>query len=106
MKIEHVIPIISIVFTIIGGVIGYFAFRRNQNNDLKKDTQEDTKSKVELNTKLDLLLSNNAELKSSFKEMDKKLDDFKDNVNERLTRVEESCKQAHKRLDMFEIKEK
>lgn len=106
MKIEHIIPIISIVFTIIGGVIGYFAFRRNQNNDLKKDTQEDTKSKVELNTKLDLLLSNNAELKSSFKEMDKKLDDFKDNVNERLTRVEESCKQAHKRLDMFEIKEK
>ena len=106
MKIEHIIPIISIVFTIIGGIIGYFAFRRNQNNDLKKDTQEDTKSKVELNTKLDLLLSNNAELKSSFKEMDKKLDDFKDNVNERLTRVEESCKQAHKRLDMFEIKEK
>lgn len=106
MKVEHIIPIISIVFTIIGGVIGYFAFRRNQNNDLKKDTQEDTKSKVELNTKLDLLLSNNAELKSSFKEMDKKLDDFKDNVNERLTRVEESCKQAHKRLDMFEIKEK
>ena len=106
MKIEHIIPIISIVFTIIGGVIGYFAFRRNQNNDLKKDTQEDTKSKVELNTKLDLLLSNNAELKSSFKEMDKKLDDFKDNVNERLTRVEESCKQAHKRLDMLEIKEK
>lgn len=106
MKIEHVIPIISIVFTIIGGVIGYFAFRRNQNNDLKKDTQEDTKSKVELNTKLDILLSNNAELKNSFKEMDKKLDDFKDNVNERLTRVEESCKQAHKRLDMFEIKEK
>lgn len=106
MKIEHIIPIISIVFTIIGGVIGYFAFRRNQNNDLKKDTQEDTKSKVELNTKLDILLSNNAELKNSFKEMDKKLDDFKDNVNERLTRVEESCKQAHKRLDMFEIKEK
>ena len=106
MKIEHIIPIISIIFTVIGGVIGYFAFRRNQNNDLKKDTQEDTKSKVELNTKLDLLLSNNAELKSSFKEMDKKLDDFKDNVNERLTRVEESCKQAHKRLDMFEIKEK
>ena len=106
MKIEHIIPIISIVFTIIGGVIGYFAFRRNQKKKKKKDTQEDTKSKVELNTKLDLLLSNNAELKSSFKEMDKKLDDFKDNVNERLTRVEESCKQAHKRLDMFEIKEK
>ena len=96
--------LISIVFTILGGVIGYFTFRRNSNNDLKQDTKEDTKSKVELNAKLDVLLSNNAEIKSSFKELDKKLDDFKDNVNTRLTRVEESCNQAHKRLDIIEMK--
>ena len=96
--------IITLGFTILGGLVGYFGFRRNQNNDIRTETKEDTRDKVQLNTKLDVLLSNNAEIKGSVKELDKKLDNFKDDVNVRLTRVEESCKQAHKRLDTFEEK--
>lgn len=98
--------LISIGFTILGGLIGYFGFKRNQNNDLKQETREDTKSKVELNAKLDVLLSNNAEIKGSFRELDKKLDTFKDDVNVRLTRVEENCKQYERRIENLEVKEK
>lgn len=98
--------IISLVCTVLGAILGYLTFKRNSNNDLKQSTQEDTRSKVELNTKLDVLLSNAQETKGSVKELDKKLDSFKDEVNTRLTRVEESTKQAHKRIDMIEIKEK
>lgn len=88
--------------TIAAIIFGYIAYSRNKANDSKIETKEDTRDKVQLNAKIDVLLSNNTEIKSSFKELDKKLDNFKDDVNIRLTRVEESCKQAHKRLDTFE----
>jgi predicted nucleic acid-binding Zn-ribbon protein len=100
----EITAIICLMCTIVGCLVGYFGFRRNQNNDIRTETKEDTRDKVQLNTKLDVLLSNNAEIKGSVKELDKKLDNFKDDVNVRLTRVEESCKQAHKRLDTFEAK--
>ena len=100
----EITAIICLMCTIVGCLVGYFGFRRNQNNDIRTETKEDTRDKVQLNTKLDVLLSNNTEIKGSVKELDKKLDNFKDDVNVRLTRVEESCKQAHQRLDTFEAK--
>lgn len=100
----EITALVGICCTIIGCIIGINGFRRNQNNDIRTETKEDTRDKVQLNTKLDVLLSNNAEIKGSVKELDKKLDNFKDDVNVRLAHVEESCKQAHKRLDMFEKK--
>lgn len=94
--------LIGLICTILGGILGYLSFRRNEKLDIKQDTKEDTKQKVELNTKLDILLTNNGELKSSFKELDKKLDVFKDDVNIRLTRVEENTKLLEKRVDNVE----
>lgn len=94
--------LIGIAGTLLGIVFGYLGFKRNVTNDLKQDTKDDTKTKVEMNTKLDVLLSNSAETKGSIKEIEKKFDSFKDDVNVRLTRVEESCKQAHKRIDGLE----
>ena len=100
----EITALVGICCTIIGCIIGVMGFKRNQNNDIRTETKEDTRDKVQLNTKLDVLLSNNTEIKGSVKELDKKLDNFKDDVNVRLTRVEESCKQAHKRLYTFEEK--
>lgn len=96
--------LIGIAGTLLGIVFGYLGFRRNERQDLKKDTEEDTKAKVELNAKLDVLLSNNTEIKGSVKELDKKFEEFKDDTNVRLTRVEESVKQAHRRIDNMEKK--
>lgn len=94
-----IIAIVGIVCTLIGTFIGVVSYNYTQKKDEKKDTESTTKNRVELNTKIDLLLSNNSEIKGSVKELDKKFDNFKDDVTERLTRVEESCKQAHKRID-------
>lgn len=91
--------IIGIVCTVIGTFIGFAGYYYTHKKDEKKDTEEVTKNRVQLNTKIDLLLSNNSDIKGSVKELDKKFDNFKDDVTERLTRVEESCKQAHKRID-------
>lgn len=91
----NISTIVGILSGIMGIILGYAGFNHTQ----KKDNEEVTKNRVQLNTKIDLLLSNNSEIKGSVKELDKKFDNFKDEVTERLTRVEESCKQAHKRID-------
>lgn len=95
----NISTIVGIISAIVGMILGYAGFSHTQKKDQKKDTEESTKNRVQLNTKIDLLLSNNSEIKGSVKELDKKFDNFKDDVTERLTRVEESCKQAHKRID-------
>lgn len=94
--------LIGLICTILGGILGYLSFRRNERQDIRQDTKEDTKTKVELDTKLNILLTNNTEIKGSFKELDKKLDVFKDDVNIRLTRVEENTKLLEKRVDKVE----
>jgi len=99
-----IVGLISLICTILGALLGYLTFKNNQKKEIKEETKEDTKSKVELNTKLDVVLMNNTEIKGSVKELDRKLDAFKDDVNTRLTRVEESSKQAHKRIDTLESK--
>lgn len=93
--------IIGIACSVGGLLIGYFGFARNRDNDLKHNTYESTKSRVEINTKIDMILGNMTETKGSIKEIDRKFDDFKDNVTKDLARVQESCKQAHKRIDQL-----
>ena len=94
--------LIGICGTLAGIIFSYISFQRNKTTDIKQDAKEDTKSKVELNTKLDVLLSNNTEIKSSIKEMNNKFDEFKDDTTERLTKVEASTKYAHDRIDKLE----
>lgn len=94
--------LIGLICTILGIILSYLAFRRNERNDIKSDVKDDTKDKVQLNTKIDILLTNNTEIKGEIKDINNKFDKFKDDFGERLTRVEESTKSAHKRLDILE----
>ena len=99
-----IVGLISLICTMLGALLGYLTFKSNQKKQIKEETKEDTKSKVELNAKLDVVLMNNTEIKGSVKELDRKLDTFRDVGDTRLNRVEESSKQAHKRLDTLESK--
>ena len=108
-----VISLISVSCAIIGALIGILTYKRNyqkdieiHEKDLKEDTQEETREKVQLNAKIDVLLSNNTEIKGSVKDLGDKFDRFKDDFNVRLTRVEENCKNNEKRIDVLEKKGK
>ena len=96
--------LINIGCALIGCIIGVLAYRKTQIKEIQNATELETKEKVQQNVKLDLLLTNNTEMKNSMKELDKKMDSFKDDFIEKITRVEESCKQAHKRIDQLELK--
>ena len=101
-----IISIISVGCAVSGALIGIFTYRRNlsineknKENEIKQSTEKDTQEKVQLNAKLDAVLSNNVEIKGIVKDMGEKFDKFKDDFGTRLTRVEESCKFAHTKID-------
>lgn len=90
-----IIPVISIICTLIT----LYVLLKNTNKNEKKENNINVKRDTEIDIKLDMLLSGNGSIKSDIKEIDNKFSKKFDDVNERLIRVEESTKQAHKRLD-------
>lgn len=86
--------LIGIICTILGAILGYLGYRKTTNKDIK----EDAKSSAYLSTKLDYISKGVDDIRLDIKAQAHKIDEIK----ERLTRVEESAKSAHRRLDEFE----
>ena len=112
-----IISIIGVIVAVGSFFLGILTYKRNHEKDLRKheeeieqkakqETADDVKSKIEMNAKLDAILSNNAKSESLVKELSNKFDSFKDDFNTRLVRVEESCKFAHNRIDKITTKKK
>lgn len=88
---------LSVVSTICAIVFGYVAFARNG----KKDVADEAKSDATVLTEIGYIKANTDEIKAEQKEQRK----TNVEVVTRLTAVEASAKQAHKRLDAFESRE-
>lgn len=91
VELSILIPIVSVVFAIYAGVSN---LKRNQSQDDKNTASQMTTVIV----KLENIGNGIAEIKS---EISNAKEDIKEN-RERIVKVEESAKQAHKRLDMIE----
>jgi peptidoglycan hydrolase CwlO-like protein len=85
---------ISILCGLGGLVVGYLAFRREKDNDTKSDASESAVIK----TKLDNISSGIDSIRIDIKANEKRVSD----LSERVIRIEESSKQAHKRIDKLE----
>lgn len=85
---------ISILCTIIGVLIGFLTFSRNRDKDVKSDAAES----AVIRTKLDSINLGVESIRIDIKANEKQVAA----LNERVVRVEESSKQAHKRLDNME----
>lgn len=77
--------------TIIGAFIGILGAIRLS----KKDTKEDTQSFTRVETKLDYIGKDISDIKMDFRTHATKIA----SIEERVTRVEESTKSAHHRID-------
>ncbi|KMT23025.1 hypothetical protein [Clostridium cylindrosporum] len=84
--------------TILGAVIGYLGYRRNYDNDLKKDTANTASRQSIIDIKLDYISKGVDDIRLDIKAQDKRIDE----LNNRMIKVEESTKSAHKRLDGIE----
>jgi chromosome segregation ATPase len=85
---------IGIVIAILGLVVSYQAYQLNKTKDVKTDTQESAELKAELGYIRKGVDDIRIDLKANERQMIA--------LGERITRVEESSKQAHKRIDNLE----
>lgn len=85
---------VGLICTIIGALGSFFTQKRN----FKEDTKEDTKSFTQVETKIDYISKGVDDIRIDIKAQDRKIS----NINERLIRVEEATKSAHKRIDSIE----
>lgn len=94
MPIEGVLTALSVISSLCAIFFGYKAFARNE----KKDTADDAKTDATVLTEIGYIKANTDEIKAEQKEQRK----TNIEVVTRLTAVEASAKQAHKRLDSIE----
>lgn len=89
--LEIFLTVLSIISTVCAIVFGYKAYRRNQKADDVTEAQKLTR----METKLDSISGSVSRIESN--QHDQSLSIA--GLSERVTRVEESAKQAHKRID-------
>ena len=82
---------IALICTILGVAISYLTFQKNKDNAIRAETKEDAETKAQL----DYISKCVDDIRLDIKFQDRKIEDLK----ERVTRVEESTKQAHKRIN-------
>lgn len=91
---NELLTVISVISTVCAIVFGYAAFARNN----KKDTEDEAKNDATVLTEIGYIKANTDEIKAEQKEQRR----TNTEVITRLTAVEESAKQAHKRIDHLE----
>lgn len=89
---------VELVFTIVGGIIGYATFYMNSKKNTKQETKEETTVITSIGTKLDLISKNVDEIRLDNKDFNKSIHQ----LGERISAVEQSAKSAHHRIDNLE----
>lgn len=105
MTIEFIDVIIGLFFTVVGGTIGILSYRRTEKKDIEDKitkkvnvSTEQIRHDTEISLKLDNISRNVDETRLDIKDFNKTIG----SLSERVTKVEESTKQAHKRIDSLE----
>jgi septal ring factor EnvC (AmiA/AmiB activator) len=88
--------LITVGCTVGAFVIGYLTFKRERDKDVKSDASHS----AVIQTKLENIDQGVRSIQIDLKANERKTNE----LSERLIRVEESSKQAHKRIDFIENK--
>jgi septal ring factor EnvC (AmiA/AmiB activator) len=88
------IGLIGLICTIIGATTAILKQKRN----FKQDVSHEAGNLAKVETKIDYISKGVDDIRIDIKAQDRKIID----ISERLIRVEESTKSAHKRLDALE----
>jgi hypothetical protein len=89
---------LGILVSVLGLIIAYQTYQLNRQKDVKSDTREGAKQDAKLQTRLDYISKGVDDIRIDLKANEKQMIA----LGERVTRVEESSKQAHKRIDKLE----
>ena len=95
-KVSILCTVLSLTFAALGYLVAYLTFQRNKTKD---DTAEG-QNKGEMMSDIRYIKAGVDDLKRETADQRKTVNE----LGERVTRVEESAKQAHKRIDGIENK--
>ncbi|WP_445505757.1 hypothetical protein [Niallia sp. 03091] len=84
----------GVLIAVGGFVISYLAYQLNRTKEVKSDTQQDAQIKAQL----DYIGKGVDDIRIDLRANERQMKEF----GERVTRVEESSKSAHRRLDKME----
>lgn len=98
MTVAEVGVICSIAFGLIGFLISYVAFQRGK----KKEETQEGENRGAMASDIGYIKAGVDDLKRETRETRAVVGE----LTERVTRVEESCKQAHHRIDEIRVSEK
>ncbi len=85
---------IALICSVIGATVSYLTFQRNKSNSIRADTREE----AETRTKLDYISKGVDDIRIDIKAQQRDIQELK----EKVIRVEESTKSAHKRINDIE----
>ena len=88
-------PMIAIIAALSGIILGWWARARDMKKQIEQDTQEETEAAVSLRSDMDYIKRGVDEIRVDLRSQGQRMDV----LAERVTRIEESAKQAHKRID-------
>lgn len=89
------ITTIGVVCTIVGAAVSYLGYRLNYNNDLKKDSASDAANQSIIAIKLDYISKGVDDIRLEIKAQDKRINA----LSLKISKIEESIKSAHKRIN-------
>jgi peptidoglycan hydrolase CwlO-like protein len=93
VEVAFLISVVSVVFSIFFGLKNN---KRSDADDIKERVRQDTV----INTKLDTITQTIQDVRNEITSMRNDIQMH----NDRIIKVEESCKQAHRRLDTMEVR--
>lgn len=96
MDMASVVVLIGLAGTVCGIVFSYLGYQKGLKTESKKEGEEDGSLKSDtqyIKRRIDDVLLEQKDTNKSI-----------NSLSERVTRVEESSKQAHKRLDLWDTK--
>jgi peptidoglycan hydrolase CwlO-like protein len=96
LEIKELIPLLSVTVALVGLLIGFFTFNRNRDKDVRNDASESAVIKTQLSNIDQGVRSIQIDLKAN----ERRVAD----LSEKVGRLDESIKSAHKRLDHIENK--
>jgi septal ring factor EnvC (AmiA/AmiB activator) len=96
LETQVLIPVLSVLCTVLALIIGFLTFSRNRDKDVKTDASESAVIK----TKLDNISSGIDSIRIDIKANEMRVSD----LSEKYIRIDESLKSAHKRIDNLEKK--
>jgi len=92
---------LGVLLSVLGLVIAFLGYQLNKQKhltDQRKDTRKDAESSAEIRAQLGYIRNGVDDIRLDIRDNERQIA----TLGERVTRVEESSKQAHKRLDNME----